>query len=111
MSQQPSLFDRRILGYCGVDAAAVANAERITIAGVHEARARQGRRPSDGEPVNAHLEQADEHARQARDLQRARLDADAQAHWNEANYQATLAVNDKLDAIDKLMRANRNPSL
>jgi hypothetical protein len=108
---QLSMFDRKVLGYCGVDAAAVADAERVTLDAVREVRARHGRRPSDGEPVSVHREQADEHARRARDLHRAGMGEDSQAAWNEANFQASQAVLDELAAIAKLMRDNRNPSL
>lgn len=108
---QLSMFDRTILGYCGVQASAVADAERITLAAVRDARIRHGRCPSDGEPVSPRREQADRHARRARELQRAGMDPDAQAAWSEANYQATQAVLDELADVAKLMRSNRNTSL
>lgn len=109
--QQLTLSDRTMLGYTGVDARAVADAERITVTAVRETRTRLGRRPSDGEPISQRLVQAEDHARHARGLQRVKMDADAQAHWGEANFQATLALHDRLDDLERLMRSNRNPSL
>jgi hypothetical protein len=105
------MLDRTMLSYSGVAAGDVANAERVTIDAVRESRERLGRRPSDGQPVSVHREQAEHHAQRARDLQRAGMDPDAQVAWGEANYQAAQAVLDELEAIAKLMRSNRNPSL
>jgi hypothetical protein len=102
---QLSMLDRTILGYAGVDAPAVADATRLTLQCVHESRERLGREPADGQPRSLHLRQAHEHAKRARNLQRLGDDADAQAAWGEANFQASLAI------VDELMRRNRNPSL
>jgi hypothetical protein len=99
---QLSMFDRTIVGYAGVPAARVADAERVTLQAVRDSRERMGRAPSDGQPVSVHLQQAHRHAQRARDLQRAEMDADAQAAWGEANFQASLAL------LDELMRRNRN---
>lgn len=105
MSQlQLSGLDRTVVGYTGVDAAAVADAERVTVTAVREARTRLGRRPSDGKPVDPDLVHADYHARRARDLQRAGKTSDALLAWSEANYQANAA-------IAAMMRANRAAGL
>jgi hypothetical protein len=108
---QLSLLDRTINGYAGVDASAVAAAERVTLDAVHDSRKRLGRRPSDGQPVSPHVEQADRHARRARNLHRAGMSDDAQAAWGEANYQASQALLDELGELARLMRDNRSPTL
>lgn len=110
---QLSLLDRSILGYAGVDASQVAAAERVTTQAVHDSRERLGRRGSDGHYASPHLEQADRHARRARDLTRVgpAVAPDAQVAWGEANLQVGLAILDGLAELEGMMRSNRSATL
>lgn len=113
MKGQLSLLDRTMLGYSGVDAAQVANAERVTIEAVHDARKRLGRRPTDGHIASPHLEQAELHAKPAaRQVTGApAVVPDAQAAWGEATLQAGLAILAALAELEAMMRANRSSTL